>query len=114
MMNTPNKVCLYAILSPSVYLLHAGEPLLTVQSGGRRHLHAAEGVQSERVQKQVFCGTLEPVAVPLFVQHSVRVRVGASGGHRDGSGRTGRAWRPGGGTGTVLGGKDTSVGCSAL
>lgn len=85
------------------YLLHAGEPLLPLQSGGGRDLQDAEGVQRQRIQEKAFPRALPPHRSPLLLQHGLRVRVGARGRvSRDGCGGTGGARRPGGVAGTVL------------
>lgn len=94
------------------YLLHAGEPLLTLQSAGWGDLQAADGVQRERVQEQVLGRTLQPHGRPLALQHGLRVGVGARGRGQDRGGRTGGArgaGRPGGGAGAVLRREQASV-----
>lgn len=87
------------------YLLHAGEPLLTLQSAGRWDLQAAEGVQGQCVQEQVLRWAFQPNRGPLLFQHGFGVRVRAHGRGLDRGGRAGgarRARRPGGVAGTVL------------
>lgn len=99
------------------YLVHAGEPLLTLQSGGWGHLQAADGVQSERVQEQVLGRPLQPHGRPLTLQHGLRVGVGARGRGQDRGGRAGGARgarRPGGVAGTVLRREHASVARAAV
>lgn len=74
------------------YLLHAGEPLLTLQSGGWWDLQATEGVQRQCVQEQVLRRAFQPHRGPLLLQHGLRVGVGAHGVDGDRGGRTGGAW----------------------
>lgn len=99
------------------HLLHAGEPLLTLQSGGRRHLQAAEGVQRQRVQEQALSWALQPGGGALLLQHGLRVRVGARGRDGDRDGGAGRARGAGGARGvtrTVLRGEHASVAGAAV
>lgn len=100
-----------------LYLLHAGEPLLGLQSGGRRDLQTNEGVQRQRIQEQVLRWAFQPHCRALFLQHGLRVRMGASGGHHDGTGRAGGSGgtrRPGDAARTVLRREYASAGRAAI
>lgn len=88
------------------YLLHAGELLLTVQSGGWWYLQAPEWVQSQSVQEQVLRWAFQPGGGSLLLKHGLRVGVRACGKGGDGRRCPKGVWRPRDG---ILRGKHCSL-----